>query len=127
MIEVINGVEHTYVRIKPKEGMIRGAVPIGKDIVYPPTAKPLSKGEYAGRGVDFVSREKDGDKNVDYYKAMLKAYEESKGWRKVVSVDPGRGEDNRRVIAFYKEKAGLEEQDSAKVRDYYAKKEKDKK
>ena len=66
MIEVINGVEYTHVRIKPKEGVIRGAVAIGKDIIYPPTAKPLSKGEYAGRGVDFVSREKDGDKHVEY-------------------------------------------------------------
>ena len=127
MIEVVNGVEYTYVRIKAKEGVIRGAVPIGKDIVYPPTAKSLSKGEYAGRGVDFVSREKDGDKNMDYYEAMLKAYEESKDWRKVVSKDPERGEDNRKAIAFYKENAGLEEKDGVKVKEYYEKKEKDKK
>jgi len=124
MIEVINVVEYTYVRIKSKEGVIRGAVPIGSDIVYPPLAKPLSKDEYASRGVDFVSKIKDGDKNVDYYKAMLKAYEFSKGWRKVVSVDIGRNKNNRMAIAFYSKHAGLEEKDAIKVKEYYAKKEK---
>lgn len=74
--------------------------------------------------MDFVSRAKDGDRNVDYYKAMLKAYEGSKGWHKVVSVDAARGRDNRKAIAFYKKHAGLEEQDSAKVKEYYEKKEK---
>jgi len=124
MIEVINEVEYTHVRIKPKKGVIRGGVPIGDDIVYPPLGRPLSRDEYAGRGVDFVSREKDGDKNVDYYKAMLKAYEESKGWRKVVSADAARGRNNRKAIAFYKKHAGLEEKDEKEVAEYYAKKDK---
>lgn len=122
MIEVVNGVEYTHVRIRPKEGVIRGAVPIGNDIVYPQLAKPLSKEEYASRGVDFVSREKDGDKNADYYAAMLKAYEESKGWRKVVSVDAARDINNRRAIEFYKQHAGLEEKDDKEVEKYYAEK-----
>jgi len=124
MIEIVNGVEYTHVRIKPKSGVIRGAVPIGNDIVYPSLAKPLSKDEYASRGVDFVSREKDGDKNEDYYKAMLKIYEESKDWRKVVSVDSARNKDNRRAIAFYKQHAGLEEKDEKQVKEYYEKKDK---
>jgi len=124
MIEVINEVEYTYVRIRPKTGVVRGAVPIGDDIVYPPTAEPLSKDEYAGRGVDFVSREKDRDKNADYYKAMLKAHEVSKEWRKVVSTDAARGRDNRKSIAFYKKHAGLEEKDEKEVKEHYAKKEK---
>jgi len=124
MIEIVNGVEYTFVRIKSKEGVISGAVPIGNDIVYPPLAKPLSKDEYASRGVDFVSREKDGDRNVDYYKAMLKAHEKSKDWCKVVSIDAERGFNNRRAIEFYKKYAGLEEKDEKKVKEYYAGKEK---
>lgn len=124
MIEPINEVEYTYVRIKPKAGVINGAIPIGNDIIYPPLAKPSSKEEYASRGVDFVSREKDGDKNADYYKAMLEAYEESKEWRKVVSVDAARGRNNRKAIAFYKKNAGLEEKDDKKVKEYYGKKDK---
>ena len=124
MIEVINEVEYTHVRIRPQEGMIRGAVPIGDDIVYPPLAEPLSKDEYASRGVDFVSREKDGDKNVDYYKAMKNAYNDSKKWHRVVSADPNRGRNNRKTILFSKKNAGLEEKDEKEVREYYAKKEK---
>jgi len=124
MIEVINEVEYTYVRIKPKKNVIRGGVPIGDDIVYPPLGKPLSKDEYAGRGVDFVSREKDGDKNADYYKDMIKAYEKSKDWCRVVSKDPGKGKDNRKVIVFYKKHAGLEEKDEKAVKEYYEKKKK---
>ena len=124
MIEVVNGVEYTYVRIKPKSGVIRGAVPIGNDLVYPPLAKPLPKDTYASRGVDFVSQEKDGGKNADYYSAMVKAYEKSKDWCKVVSADPERNKNNRKAIDFYKKHAGLEEKDEKEVEDYYAKKEK---
>ena len=124
MIEVVNGVEYTFVRIKPKAGVIRGAVAIGNDIVYPPLGKPLPKEEYAKRGVDFVSKEKDGDKNVDYYAAMMKAYEDSKDWLKVVSVDANQGKNNRNAIGFYKKNAGLEEKDDKTVKEYYAKKDK---
>ena len=124
MIEVVNGVEYTFVRIKPKAGVIRGGVAIGNDIVYPPLGKPLPKEEYAKRGVDFVSKEKDGDKNMDYYADMVKAYEKSKDWLKVVSVDNNQGKDNRKVIEFYKKNAGLEEKDEKAVREYYDKKNK---
>jgi len=124
MIEVVNGVEYTFVRIKPKVGVIRGAVTIGNDIVYPPLGKPLPREEYAKRGVDFVSKEKDGDKNVDYYADMMKTYGKSKDWLKVVSVDAKQAKNNRTAIAFYKENAGLEEKDAKEVKEYYDKKDK---
>lgn len=124
MIEVINRIEYTYVRVRPKEEVIRGAVAIGNDIVYPPLGKPLPKEEYAKRGVDFVSKMKDGDKNVDYYNDMMKAYEQSKGWHRVVSVDENKGISNRNTIAFYKKNAGLEEKDAKEVKEYYDKKDK---
>ena len=124
MIELVNAIEYTYVRIKPKEGVIRGAVTIGSDLVYPPLRKPMPKEEYAKRGVDFVSKVKDGDKNADYYAAMMKTYERSKDWHKVVSVDANQGRNNRGTIEFYKKNAGLEEKDGKEVKEYYAKKEK---
>jgi len=124
MIEIVNEIEYTYVRIKPKTGVVRGAVCIGNDLVYPPLGEPLSREEYAKRGVDFVSQAKGGGENADYYRNMKKAYELSKDWCKVVSVDGIRGKDNRGTIAFYKKHGGLEEKDEAKVKEFYAKKEK---
>ena len=124
MIEIVNGIEYTYVRIKSKAGIIRGAVPIGNDIVYPPLGKPRSKDEYAARGVDFVSKHKDGYKNEDYYKDMCEAYRNSLIWHKVVSIDSVRGKYNRNAIEFYKQHAGLEEKDAKQVKEHYAKEEK---
>lgn len=120
MIELIGGIEYTHVRIKPKEGVIRGAMAIGNDIIYPPLGKPLSREEYAKRGVDFVSKVRDGDKNADYYKDMTRAYEKSKDWNRVISVDENKGISNRVAIAFYKRNAGLEEKDADEVKKYYA-------
>jgi len=122
MIELIGGIEYTYVKINPKKGVVRGAIAIGNDIVYPPLGKPLSRDEYANRGVDFVSKIKDGDKNIDYYNQMMKAYEVSKGWHKVVSINKDKGIDNRGAIAFYKKNAGLEEKDAEDVKKHYSKK-----
>ena len=124
MIEVVNGIEYTYVRVKPETAVVSGAVAIGNDIVYPPLKKPLPREEYAKYGVDFVSQSKGGGENADYYRDMKKAYEKSRDWHKVVSIDSIKGKNNRKTIEFYKKNAGLEERDEAKVKEYYANKDK---
>ena len=127
MIEVVNEIEYTYVRTKSEEGVIRGGVLIGNDFVYPPLAKPLPKKTYEDRGVDFTSKSKGSDESADHYDNMVAAHKKSLKWVRVVSVNNRTREDNRGTVEFYKKNGGLEERDGAKVREYYEKKNKDKK
>ncbi len=113
-----NGVEYTEVK-----AVSMGAIPIGHDIVYPPLNKPPKKEDLEGHGIEMSTGTPEAAKNIRYYDSVVKRYKDSlTKWFEVVSVDPNRGIDNRRLIEFYKARKELVEKDPKQVKEWYEKK-----